>query len=43
MLSTGIAAPDFEAPDQHGNTVRLADYLGKWVALWWFPKAATAG
>lgn len=43
MLATNAAAPDFEALDQSGNTVRLSDHRGKWVALWWYPKASTPG
>ena len=43
MLDLGSQAPDFEVPDQHGNPVRLADYRGSWVVLWWYPKASTAG
>ncbi len=43
MLEANTEAPDFEAPDQHGNPVRLADHRGNWVVLWWYPKASTAG
>ena len=43
MLDVDSPAPDFEAPDQHGNPVRLADFRGSWVVLWWYPKASTAG
>jgi|TARA_B100001113_G_scaffold103551_1_gene83872 peroxiredoxin Q/BCP len=43
MLKEGSAAPKFSAPDQHGNTVELDDLAGKWVALWWYPKASTPG
>jgi peroxiredoxin Q/BCP len=43
MLEPGIAAPDFTAPDQDGNAVSLADFAGKWVAMWWYPKASTPG
>ncbi|MYE66575.1 MAG: redoxin domain-containing protein [Acidimicrobiaceae bacterium] len=43
MLDVDSQAPDFEAPDQHGNPVRLADLRGSWVVLWWYPKASTAG
>ena len=43
MLDVYSQAPDFEAPDQHGNAVRLADLRGSWVVLWWYPKASTAG
>lgn len=37
------AAPDFTAPDQSGADVTLSDYRGKWVLLWWYPKADTPG
>ena len=43
MLDVDSVAPDFEAPDQRGNIVRLADLRGSWVVLWWYPKASTAG
>ena len=43
MLSPGTKAPDFELPDQNGETVRLGDFAGQWVLLWWYPKAATPG
>jgi len=43
MLSEGQAAPDFTLPDQDGNPVSLSDERGRWVVLWWFPKAFTAG
>jgi len=32
-LQIGTSAPDFEAPDVMGNTVKLSDYLGKYVVL----------
>ena len=43
MLSPGTKAPDFELPDQNGEPVRLSDLAGKWVLMWWYPKAATPG
>jgi peroxiredoxin Q/BCP len=43
MLAEGTAAPDFAARDQDGNGVRLSDLRGKWVVLWWYPKADTPG
>lgn len=43
MLMPGTRAPAFELPDDRGNTVRLADFRGCWVLLWWYPKAATPG
>lgn len=43
MLQPGDPAPDFEATDHNGNTVRLSDYRGKKVVLWFYPKADTPG
>ena len=43
MLAEGVAAPPFELPDQNGAIHRLADERGRWVLLWWYPKASTPG
>ena len=43
MVEAGNPAPPFALPDQDGTTVSLADQQGKWVVLWWYPKAATPG
>lgn len=43
MLSSGTLAPDFVLPDQNGDDVHLADLRGRWVLIWWYPKAATPG
>ena len=43
MLTTGSQAPSFKLPDQDGNEVALSDYKGKWVVLYFFPKALTPG
>ena len=42
-LSIGDAAPDFSAPNQHGDTVRLSDFRGKKVAIYFYPKDDTPG
>lgn len=42
-LNIGDKAPDFEGKDQHGNTVRLSDYRGKKVILYFYPKDDTSG
>lgn len=43
MLNVGDQAPDFEATDHRGRTVRLRDLRGKKVVLWFYPKADTPG
>jgi len=43
QLHAGDLAPDFEALDQDGNLVRLADLRGKKVALYFYPKDDTPG
>lgn len=43
MLAEGTEATGFTLPDQNGTSVSLSDFRGKWLALWWFPKALTAG
>ena len=43
MLAEGTAAPDFTARDHDGNDVRFSDLRGRWVVLWWYPKAETPG
>lgn len=42
-LSPGDKAPDFEAKDQNGDTVRLSDYKGKRVVLYFYPRDNTPG
>jgi peroxiredoxin Q/BCP len=39
----GSAAPDFKLQDQNGKWHTLADYRGKWVALYFYPKDQTPG
>lgn len=36
-------APDFTLPDQNGNSVSLKDFRGKWVVLYFYPRADTPG
>jgi peroxiredoxin Q/BCP len=43
LARVGAAAPSFSLPDQHGELRRLADLIGSWVVLWWYPRAATPG
>ena len=42
-LKVGDKAPSFEALDEQGNTVKLADYTGKKLVLFFYPKASTPG
>jgi peroxiredoxin Q/BCP len=42
-LEVGKKAPDFALPDEEGNTVRLKDFLGRKVVVFFYPKAATSG
>jgi len=40
MIRVGQKAPDFEAPAYYNGeftSVKLSDYLGKWVALCFYP------
>ncbi len=41
--AVGSPAPEFALPDQAGRTVRLADFRGKWVVLYFYPKDDTPG
>jgi len=43
MLKEGDPAPDFELADETGKPVRLADFRGKRVVLYFYPKADTPG
>ena len=43
MLQPGDVAPDFEVLDHTGKTVRLSDFRGRDVVLWFYPKADTPG
>lgn len=43
MLKPGDKAPKFSLPDQDGKIRSLADYAGKWVLLYFYPKDDTPG
>ena len=43
MLKIGDKAPDFSLKDQDGRTVRLSDFTGKRVILYFYPKDDTPG
>jgi peroxiredoxin Q/BCP len=36
-------APEFTSLDQNGEKIALTDYKGKWVALYFYPRADTPG
>ena len=43
MLEVGQMAPDFELLNDEGASVKLSDYRGQRVVLFFYPKAATPG
>jgi peroxiredoxin Q/BCP len=43
MLNEGDIAPDFTARDEKGNEVKLADFRGERIALYFYPKDDTPG
>ena len=43
MLEVNTMAPDFALPDKDGNSVSLADFRGKKVVLYFYPKDNTPG
>ena len=42
-LSPGNAAPGFSLADQNGNVHTLAQYTGKWVLVYFYPRDDTPG
>lgn len=43
MLKTGDKAPYFEGQDQDGNILKLSDFAGKKLVLYFYPKDSTPG
>jgi peroxiredoxin Q/BCP len=43
MPTIGETAPDFELFSDQGDRVKLSDFRGKRVILYFFPKAGTSG
>ena len=43
MLQKGDKAPYFEGPDQDGNIIRLRDFAGRRLVLYFYPKDSTPG
>jgi len=43
MPKPGQVAPDFELPSDRGEKIRLSDFRGKKVVLYFYPKDMTSG
>lgn len=43
MIEVGKKAPAFTLADQDGDKHKLADYAGRWVVLYFYPKDDTPG
>jgi len=43
MLSEGALAPDFDVTAHDGSRVKLSDFAGHYVVLWFYPQADTPG
>jgi peroxiredoxin Q/BCP len=41
MIEQGDTAPDFQLPHQDGRPVRLSDFRGQRVVVYFYPKADT--
>ena len=43
LLAPGSVAPSFALADQDNRVVRLSDFRGQRVVLWFYPKADSPG
>ena len=43
MPETGEPFPDFALPNQDGKIIRLDDFTGKWLVVYFYPKDDTPG
>ena len=42
-LKTGVKAPAFTLENQNGEKVKLSDFAGQWLVLYFYPKDNTSG
>jgi peroxiredoxin Q/BCP len=42
-VTVGKKAPTFTLPDENGEKIKLSDYAGQWVVLYFYPKDDTPG
>ena len=42
-LKAGMPAPSFRLLEASGGEVSFADFRGKWLVLFFYPKASTSG
>ncbi len=42
-LEVGKKAPSFALPDENGNVVKLSEYKGRRVVVFFYSKAMTSG
>jgi peroxiredoxin Q/BCP len=43
MIEIGTKAPDYLGRDENGNEIKLQDYAGKKLVLYFYPKDSTPG
>ena len=43
LIEVGAEAPEFTLTNQDGAVVKSDAFSGRYVLLWWYPKADTPG
>lgn len=43
LIDVGTQAPGFALSNQDGGIINADDFSGRYVLLWWYPKASTPG
>jgi peroxiredoxin Q/BCP len=43
MMQAGNPFPNFSLPNQDGQTMKLSDFAGKWLVVYFYPKDDTPG